>query len=896
VFALLGSGGMGEVYKARDLRLGRSVALKVIHAHVAQEPALRERFEREARAVSSLNHPHICTLYDVGQHEGSEFLVMEFVEGETLAERLTRGPLPLGLAIQCAIEIAKGLDHAHRHGITHRDLKPANVILARTGAKLLDFGLAKLRDSGTETTRSLDSGVARLETQQRQTQSSTSNVVTTHGPLTEVGTVLGTFEYMAPEQMEGREADERTDVFAFGAIVYEAVTGRRAFQGQTRASLIGAVLMTEPPSMREGQPAVPILLDSIVRRCLSKDPEERWQSVRDLLVALQWVADGVTPVDSRTERTRRGRLIAALVLAAVAAGVLAWDRIMAPTDRSDAAVTRWEEPVPGGVALAAELVPSVAVSPDGSHLVFRAEAGGASRLYLRRLTQFEARPIEGSEGAYSPFFSPDGTWVGFLAKSKIYRAAVTGGPALPIADAQSLSPGSPGVTWGPDGTIVFAAGVSGLMHVSEGGGVPAPLTTPDCARGEVAHVGPQFLPGGRELLFSIRMADGAWRIAVLSLATRRWDLLPAIGDVAGARYVSTGHVIYAQSGSLTAIPIDLSRRTFMGPPKPLSEPVYTRTVADAVVAQFAVSDGGLLAYVSGRPPNWTLVSVRPGEAPRPLGDASHLFRYPRVSRDGSSVAVSIEEERTDIYVMDAALGRLRRLTDTGSNTQPVWTPDSQRVTFASRRGGSCGWDLYSVRVDSSEAAERILERDGGQFPTSWLASGAQLAFYELTQATARDVWVWFAAEKHARAVDRAASPANERGATFSHDGRLLAYVSNELGGDDIYVQAYPGPGGREVVSLGGGTEPVWSPTAYELFYRNGDRLFAVTIRTEPKIAADTPRVLFTGSYVPSPTETGLPNYDVFPDGRRFVMVRSATTSEMHVHVIQNWFEQLRTSD
>jgi serine/threonine-protein kinase len=600
---------------------------------------------------------------------------------------------------------------------------------------------------------------------------------------------------------------------------------------------------------------------------------------------------------SGRESTRHGRLIAALGLAAVAIGLLAWN-LMAPVDRSEATMTKWEIPAPAGAAFAAELVPSLAVSADGSHLVFRAESGGASRLYLRRPDQFEPRPIEGSEGAHSPFFSPDGQWVGFLAKSRIYRAAVSGGPALPIADAQSLSPGSPGVTWGRDGTIVFAAGASGLMRVSEGGGAPTPLTTPDCSRGEVAHVGPQFLPGGRELLFTIRMADGSWRVAVLSLATGQWGWLPAItGDVAGARYVSTGHLIYAQAGSLTAIPFDLSRREFTGPPRPLSEPVYTRTVADAVVAQFAVSDGGgQLAYVSGRPPEWTLVSERPGDAPRPLGDVPHLYRYPRVSRDGSSVAVSIEEERTDVYLVDATLGRLRRLTDTGSNTQPAWTPDSQRVTFASRRGGSCGWDVYSVRADGSEAPQRLLERDGSQFPTGWLTDGTQLAFYELTNATARDVWVWFAGEKRAQPVAGAASPANERGATFSRDGRLLAYVSNEAGRDDIYVQAYPGPGARVVVSVGGGTEPVWSPTGSELFYRNGDALFAVLIRTEPRIDADRPRALFTGSYVPSPTETGLPNYDVFPDGRTFVMVRSAVTSEMHVRVIQNWFTQLATAD
>jgi len=430
------------------------------------------------------------------------------------------------------------------------------------------------------------------------------------------------------------------------------------------------------------------------------------------------------------------------------------------------------------------------------------------------------------------------------------------------------------------------------MRVSESGGEPTPLTTPDANRSEVTHVEPQFLPGGKELLFSIRTEDGGWRVAVLSLASGLWDWLPALADdIAGARYVSTGHLVYAQAGSLSAIPVDLSRRSFTGPPQPLSESVYTRTVADATVAQFAISDNGLLAYVAGRPPDWTLVSVRNDGQERPIGDAAHLYRYPRVSPDGNSIAVSIEEKRTDVYLVDARVGRLRQLTDTGSNTQASWTRDGQRVTFASRRRGSSGWDIYSMPADGSADAERLIAREGGQFPTSWSKTGAaRLVFYELGNKSARDIWMWFAGDKRAEPV--VVTPANERGATFSPDGRFLAYVSNLNANerDEIYVQQYPGPGRREVVSSGGGTEPVWSPNGLELFYRNNNRLFAVTVHTEPRITADPPRVLMTGPYVASPM-TGLPNYDVFPDGRTFVMVRSAR-SEMHLHVIEHWAEEL----
>ena len=888
VQTLLGVGGMGEVYKGRDIRLGRSVALKVLHADIAREPGLRERFELEARAVSSLNHPRICTLYDVGQHDDREYLVMEFVQGETLAERLTRGRLPLDLAVQYAIEVAEGLDHAHRNGITHRDLKPANVILSRTGAKLLDFGLAKLRQPGLEATRSLDSGLARLEPK----GFSLSSIPTAHGSLTRTGAILGTYEYMAPEQLEGHEANERTDIFSFGAVLYEAVTGRRPFEARTPASVIGAVLVTDPPPMQERQPAVPALLEQIVRRCLAKDPEERWQSVRDLLIALRWVRDGIEAEGTRRKGTARQTSLAVIValLAVIVGGLAVWRVVETAPTSTSTAPPRWDIALPAGYSLDAELYPSLSISPDGMQIVFRAQSSGRARLHIQRLDQFESRPLEGTEGAYSPFFSPDSRWIGFLANSKIYRVGVSGGPATLISNAQSLAAGSPGVTWGPDGTIVFAAGASGLMRVSaESGGEPEPLTTPDTGRGEVAHIGPQFLPGGGELLFTIRTADDAWRVALLSLRTMRWAWLPPIvGDVAGARYVRTGHLVYAQAGNLFAIPLDMSLRAFSGPPLPLSEPVYTRTVSDAIVAQFAISDSGRLVYVSGRPADWTLVSVRPGGEPRPVVATPHLYRYPRFSPDGRNVAVTVEEGRTDIYVVDAVQGRLRKLTDTGSNSYPAWR-DNQHLTFATRRRGSISWDVYQQPIDGSADAERLIAREGSQVPTSWNGSD-RLAFYEISNKSARDIWMWLARDQRAEEV--VVSSANERGATFSSDGRLLAYISDESGRDEIYVRRYPGRE-HEIVSNDGGTEPVWSPNGHELFYRNNDRLLAVTIRADERIAAGAPRELFTGSYVPAPRETGVPNYDVSPDGQSFVMIRSAGSVDMHLHVIQSLHEELK---
>jgi serine/threonine-protein kinase len=877
---------MGEVYRARDTRLGRSVAIKVLHLHIARDPLLRERFEREARAVSSLNHPRICTLYDVGRHDDSEFLVMELVEGETLARRLEQGPLPLGQAVRCAIEIAEGLDHAHRQGITHRDLKPANIALSRTGAKLLDFGLAKLRDPLSEVTRTLDGSVAR-----RNEHEPPSTVPTRHETLTEVGTILGTFEYMAPEQLEGRQTDERTDIFSFGAVLYETATGRRPFEASSRAGVIGAVLMSEPPPMQDLEPGIPLVLDQIVRRCLAKDPEERWQSVRDLLIALRWVADGVSlpgiPAAGAPTKPRFSRLgLSAIVLGALAIGLAAWARTSL-MDAPAPPLEKWEIGVPAGEAIAAEFYPSLAMSRDGAAIVFRAESDDTSRLRIKRRDEFDSRPIEGSEGAHSPFFSWDGVWVGFLANSKIYRALSTGGPPLLVAEAHSLSPTSPGIAWGPDRTIVFAAGASGLMRVSVEGGDPAPLTTPDASRGEASHLEPQFLPGGRELLFTVRMEDGDWRVAVLSFDTGRWDLLPEIGDdVAGARYAS-GHLVYAQAGSLSIRPLDLARRAFTGPAVPLSVPVYTRAVADAIVAQFAMSDDGQLAYVSGNPPPWTLVAVQAGGVEKPISSDPHLYRYPRVSSD-RRIAVAIEEKRSDIFLVDT-VGRLSKLTEVGSNTQPIWM-DGEHLLFASRRTGSKGWDIYSTRVGAGEGAQQLVSREGGQFPTSWWKD--RLAFYELNNKTARDIWVW---SRHDGQFENVAhSPASERSATYSPDGKLLAYVSNENPDerDEIYVQAYPGPGPREIVSSGGGTEPVWSHDGSKLFYRSGNRLFAVAIARTPRLSPGTPEKVLEGPYVRTPM-TGVPNYDVYADGETFVMVKSAK-SEMHLRVVQSW-PQLRTS-
>jgi eukaryotic-like serine/threonine-protein kinase len=877
---------MGEVYRARDTRLGRSVAIKLLRSQLAQDARRRERFEREAQAISRLNHPRICTLYDVGHHDGHEFLVMELVDGETLAQRLTRGPLPLALAVRHAIEIAEALDHAHRRGITHRDLKPANIMLTPSGAKLLDFGVAKLRDPVRDATETLERGLVLVQADRRRETPSAAQTVA--AALSEHGEIVGTFEYMAPEQLDGRGADERTDVFAFGAVLYEMLTGRRAFEAPTVAAVIGAVLMADPPSLRDQRPDVPDMLERLVAQCLVKDPDDRWQSIRDLLVPLRWIQQGVPPAeltDQVSLRRWRSSLAAALAVTAAALGVLLWGATNAPDTFVEG--LRWQEAPPAEGTFAAPLVPSVALSPDGREIVFRVQSGSTTQLYARRLGEAALRALPGTDDAHTPFFAPDGQWIGFLTGKGISKVS-RGGAVVEVAEAGSLSPGSPGATWGPDDTIVFAAGVSGLMQVPAAGGRPSVLTQPDQERGEVTHMYPQFLPGGAELLFTVRTDQDGWRLAILTMATGEWEWLDQLGEVAGARYVLPGYILYSQGGRLFAVPFDLVRRAFTGPAMELPESVYTHAVADAFVAQFSASDTGRLAFMSGHPPEWTLVSVdaQTGDVTRAIASDPRVYRYPRFDPHGREVVVSIEERRSDIYIVDAFRDLLRPLTRTGSNTHPSWAPDGRRISFSSRRPGSMGFDLYRISVDEPAEVESLLNREGNQFLTSWAPGGETFAFYEIGNETARDIWIGSVVDGTPEALVR--TPSNERGAVFSANGRMIAYVSDESGSDQIWVRPYPGRGPPLQVSESGGGEPVWSPAANRLFYRDGRQLWAAEIEPGPPPRVIARRALFDDLFVRAPVLAGRANYDVSPDERAFVMVRNVDRSATQVHVVENW--------
>jgi serine/threonine protein kinase len=660
---------MGEVYRARDTRLDRIVAIKVLPAHLADEPERRERFEREARTIASLNHPHICVLHDIGRQDGIDFLVMEYLEGETLAQRLVKGPLPLGQVLQYAIEIADALDKAHRKGVTHRDLKPGNIMLTKSGSKLLDFGLAKLRQHAAPATP-----FSQLPTQADN--------------MTAQGTILGTLQYMAPEQVEAGEVDARTDIFAFGAVVYEMATGKKCFEGKSHASVIGAILKDDPPPMSSLQPMTPPTLDRVVNACLAKDADERWQTAADVTKQLKWIAEGGAQVKSLSASPAKGiralgrrpliLSLGTLLLVAAIAILATWNLKPSPLP-PPRLVSRLVVMLPSSQQLAGlDNAPAVALSPDGTHLAYVARQGGTQQIYLRALDSLEARPITGTEGAINPFFSPDGQWVGFFAAGRLKKVSVNGGAALTLGDAA----GPRGASWGSQGTIAFApTNVSVLQQVSDAGGAPQPLTRLE--KGEVTHGWPEFLPGGKAVLFAAGPSGTNWtiaQVAVQSVGTGERRNPVQVGTQ--PRYAPSGHLVYAKGGTLMAVSFDPQRLTATGGAVPVVEGVLQSTFTGA--AQYSFSATGSLAYVPGsvEASQRRLVWVSRNGADQPLAAPAHAYGFPRLSLDGRRVAVAIAEQETQIWLYDLSRETLTRLTFAGNSNQvPSWTPDGKRIAF-----------------------------------------------------------------------------------------------------------------------------------------------------------------------------------------------------------------------
>jgi Tol biopolymer transport system component/predicted Ser/Thr protein kinase len=872
ILSAIGAGGMGEVYRARDTRLDRIVAIKILPDHLSDRAELRERFEREARTIASLNHPHICTLYDIGHQDGTDFLVMEYLEGETLAERLKKGPLPLDQVLQHAIEISDALDKAHRKGITHRDLKPGNVMLTKSGTKLLDFGLAKLRGP--------QAAVANL-----------SALPTEGNSITAQGAIVGTLQYMAPEQLEGKEADARTDIFAFGVVVYEMATGKKAFEGKSQASLIAKILETDPPPMSSLQPMTPPALDRVAKKCLAKEPEKRWQAASDVCDELKWIAEESTPksapsavalVSSRISRRWVLVSAAACVFAAAIAALVVWALrpASAPVARP---VTRTVIALPPGDRLSSLDQPALALSPDGTHLAYVAIRGGTQQLYLRAMDSPEARPISGTEGAVAPFFSPDGQWLGFFTSGKLKKISVNGGAALTLSDVAAAAVAG---SWGDGGSIIFQSLVGApLQRISEDGGTAQPLAPLE--KGDVADAWPEFLPGGKAVLFTGGTITIP-KITVQSIATGNRRNLTSSG--AFPRFAASGHLIYAQAGTLMAVPFDSQRLEIKGAAVPVIEGVARSTDTDA--AQYSISATGSLAYVSGgtEANQRRMVWVSRNGMEQPLPAPPQAYQYVRLSPDGRRVAVELENQ---IWLYDLARDTLTRFTFEGSNNQtPAWTPDGKRIAFYSNKEGGAP-NLFWQLADGSGGLERLTTSDYTHVPRSFSPDGQLLAFHENNPKTNKDIWVLRLSDRKAEPFLR--TPFIEGAPTFSPDGHWLAYVSNESGRPEVYVQPYPGPGGKWQISTESGTEPAWNRNGRELFYRSGDKMMALDVTIEPNFSVGKPHLLFERHYFTSDFPLVGTAYDISPDGQRFLMVKGVeqATAVTQINVVLNWFEELK---
>ena len=867
ISAFIGAGGMGQVYKARDVRLDRTVALKILPPHIADDPGFRERFEREARTISGLDHAHICTLYDVGREGTTDFIVMQFLDGETLAARLTRGPLSQDEALRRGSEIASALASAHRDGIVHRDLKPANIMLTKSGAKLLDFGIAKL---------------ARDSVGHGQTRTS---------PLTGQGTLLGTLQYMAPEQLEGREADARSDIWALGAVIHEMLTGRPAFTGSSPASVIGAILHSVPAPVSATQALTPPAIDRVVTRCLQKDPDERWQSAHDIADELKWIGGhtpghGVTSIGVPPARRRagwvKGAVAAGMVLLLLAStGFAAWKwlrpPVAGPAYRLSLALTDGTD-FQGGIAL----------SPDGKWLAFvAAQEGQAQLLWIRALDSFDARPIPGSEGAQLPFWSPDSRHVAFFAGEKLRRVAIAGGAPQILTDTA----GARGGTWNRDNVIVFAAGfTTGLSRISADGGDARPLTT--LKPSENSHRWPHFLPDGRHYLYLVRGGQAGKReggVYIGSLDNNDASRLLAVDS--SVVYAPQGYLLYVQAGMLMAHPFSSSELKFTGEPYVVSDKVqHVGDSGPSALGVFTVSGDGLLVYSSDENVQNELawfdrtgkrLSTQGGHA-----DYSEMWLSPKQTE-------AVVCRNGDLWVVDFTRDAWSRLSfEDGSEVSPVWSPDGKLIVYSLARDGS-----LAIRSALSGGVPQLLLKipDAEIFPDDWSRVG-DILFERYDGLRQVDVWALPAPSLRAdgtigppgKPFPVLTSSFNETHSQLSPDGKWIAYATDESGRPEVFVQSYPPGKGKWPVSLEGGDQPSWRRDGRELYYIDAEkRLVAVEVNTSPTFQIGAATKLFQTTVPTTGLSDARNNYVPRADGRQFLissMTAAARTNPLRVVV------------
>jgi Tol biopolymer transport system component len=889
ILAAIGAGGMGEVYQAHDTKLGRDVAIKVLPEAFANDPERLSRFQREAKMLASLNHPNIATIYGLEQSNGTSYLVMELVSGETLAERVQRdGAVPIEEALVLAKQIAEALEAAHEKGIIHRDLKPANVKVTPEGkVKVLDFGLAK--------------AFAGDVADSNPSQSPTLSAVATMQ-----GVLLGTAAYMSPEQARGKVVDKRTDIWAFGCVLYELLTGKQAFTGDDITDILAAVVRAEPDCQALPS-ATPVKIRDLLRRCLQKDKTLRLRDAGDARIEIQEALAAPATAAAPTAGTATGGWRERLAWAAAAALALTTIAFVIGF------VLRAPKP-PQPMRLSAEIGadaslyttygPAAILSPDSTRLALVASGPDQKRrIYVRALDQLQATVLSGTENALDPFFSPDGQWIGFFSDGKLRKISVQGGAAVTLCDA----PNERGGSWGEDGAIVYEPDNQvALSKVSSAGGTPQPLTTLDKQAGETTQRWPQVLPGAKAVLFtsSISANYEDANIVVYSIASGQRTTVQRGGFY--ARYLSSGHVVYMHEGTLFAVPFDLKRLQVTGQPTPILEGVVTNPGTGG--AQFSFSEIGSLVYVAGRGEgrNVSIYWMDHEGKFTPLRETPGGYYNPAFSPDGKRLALAINDgKRSDIWVYEWDRDTLTRLTFAEeANEFPVWTPDGQRITYSSQEKGGA-FNLWWIRADGAGDAQRLAESKNLQFAGSWRPDGKVLAFNQFNPGTNNDI-LTLPIEGDEKTGWKPGEPKpfvnstfNEFAPAFSPDGRWLAYMSNNEsgGGYEVYVRPFPGPGGKWQISTGAGGYPKWSRNGKELFYRTADSKIMVVTYTASgdSFRADKPQLWSPGQF----TDRGLgnSNFDLHPDGKRFAVLKSPGTEQAtavnKVSFIFNFFDELR---
>jgi Tol biopolymer transport system component len=886
ILAAIGAGGMGEVYQAHDTKLGRDVAIKILPEVFAHDADRLSRFQREAKMLASLNHPNIATVHGLEHSDGTHFLIMELVPGETLAERIKReGAVPIEEALKISIQIAEALEAAHEKGIIHRDLKPANVKVTPEGkVKVLDFGLAK--------------AFAGDVADSNPSQSPTLSAVATMQ-----GVLLGTAAYMSPEQARGKAVDKRTDIWAFGCVLYELLTGKQAFHGEDITDILAAVVRAEPEWNRLPD-NTPLSIRTLLRRCLQKDKTLRMQAAGDVRIeiveglAAQPTTATATAAPAARSLAERLTQVAAVIMTLIA---IAFGIGFLLREPKPAQPLRLSAEIGADASLYTIVGSSAVFSPDGTRLALLArDSDQKQRIYVRSLDQLQATALPGTENALDPFFSPDGQWLGFFADNKLKKISVQGGGAVTLCDVIT----APGGSWGDDGTIVFAPDLQvGLSRVSSAGGKPQPLTTLDKQAGEITHLWPQVLPGSKAVLFTSSTTRANFEeadIVVYSMASGLRRTVQRGGYY--ARYVASGHVVYMHEGTLFAVPFDLKHLEVTGQPTPILEGVATSPVTGG--AQFSFSDTGNLVYVAGSVGRQS-VSIdwmdHEGKF-TPLREIPSDYYDLAFSPDGRRLALDIfDGKRRDIWVYEWERDILTRTTFAGEyNVFPVWTPDGQRIVYSSLEGRTN--NLFWIRADGAGDAQRLAESKYPQAEHSFRPDGKVLAFAQFNPGTGWDVMT-LPIEGDEKSGWKPGEPKpfvnsnfQERSPAFSPDGRWLAYQSTESGNYEVYVRPFPGPGGKWQISTGGGLIPKWSRNGKELFYSTLDNKIMMVTYTASgdSFHADKAQLWSPGQF----TERGNAyNFDLHPDGKRFAVLKAPGTERApaanKVSFIFNFFDELR---